>query len=178
MILQESLTEIGKLGKPHGINGEINAYIEREIDLDLLRRVVLQIDGIFVPFFIGSIRRKRQESFIVALDDVTNEREAAELTNLPLFAITADGAVLDDEEDDPDGFYASDLIGYTVYDDDSTEPVAEIEDFDDSTENVLFIARTPAGQVIYIPVADELITAIDTEAHTLTMSLPSGILDL
>ncbi len=52
MIAAESLTEIGHFVKPHGINGELSAVIDRDIDIDSLRCIVVSIDGIFIPFFL------------------------------------------------------------------------------------------------------------------------------
>lgn len=46
MITLDRLTPIGRLGKPHGINGEINAYLDVDIDIDSLKRIILMIDGI------------------------------------------------------------------------------------------------------------------------------------
>lgn len=178
MITSDQLTEIGRLGKPHGINGEINAYLDVDVDTDVMHRIVLLIDGIYVPFFIGSIRRKGADTLILALDDVNNEHEAASLTNHVLYALTADGVTEPDEMSDEDGFYASDLIGYTLTDCDSKIKIGLIADIDDSTENVLFIVDRPDGSTVYIPVADELIGDIDTDSHILSMALPSGILDL
>ena len=56
MILKEELTEIGRFGKPHGIQGEINATVDDDVDVDAINRIVVNIDGIYVPFFIRSIR--------------------------------------------------------------------------------------------------------------------------
>ena len=115
----------------------------------------------------------------MALDDINNEREAAELTNHPLYVLTSDNIIIEDDTDgDDQGLYASDLIGFTVIDDDTQQTVGEITDIDDSTENVLFIISTPSSATVYLPVADEFITEIDTDSHILRMSLPEGILDL
>ncbi|WP_295730674.1 ribosome maturation factor RimM [uncultured Muribaculum sp.] len=179
MITADQLIEIGHFGKPHGINGELNAYVDADIDADAMKRIVLMIDGIYVPFFIGSIRQKRHDTFIVALDDISNEHEASELTNRQIFVLKADGVLLDDEADaEPDGLYASDLVGYNVTDDSDGHTIGTVEDIDDSTDNVLFIIATPDGDTVYLPVADEFITSIDTDTRTLCMSLPDGILDL
>jgi 16S rRNA processing protein RimM len=83
----------------------------------------------------------------------------------------------DEEDTDGDGFYASDLIGFTIIEDESGNAIGEIDDIDDSTDNVLFIVVTPNDVTIYLPVADEFITAIDTDNHTVAMSLPEGILE-
>ena len=179
MITLDRLTPIGRLGKPHGINGEINAYLDVDIDIESLKRIILLIDGIYVPFFIASMRQKRSDTYIMALDDINNEREAAELTNHPLYVLTSDNIIIEDDTDGDDrGLYASDIIGFTVIDDDTQQTVGEITDIDDSTENVLFIISTPSSATVYLPVADEFITEIDTDSHILRMSLPEGILDL
>lgn len=179
MITLDLLTPIGRLGKPHGINGEINAYLDVDIDIESLKRIILLIDGIYVPFFIASMRQKRSDTYIMALDDINNEREAAELTNHPLYVLTSDNIIIEDDTDSDDqGLYASDLIGFTVIDDDTQQTVGEITDIDDSTENVLFIISTPSSATVYLPVADEFITEIDTDSRILRMSLPEGILDL
>ncbi len=129
MITLDRLTPIGRLGKPHGINGEINAYLDVDIDIDSLKRIILMIDGIYVPFFIASMRQKRSDTFIMALDA-------------------------------------------------TRQTVGEITDIDDSTENVLFVVATPSSATVYLPVADEFITEIDTDRRILRMNLPEGILDL
>lgn len=179
MITLDLLTPIGRLGKPHGINGEINAYLDVDIDIESLKRIILLIDGIYVPFFIASMRQKRSDTYIMALDDINNEREAAELTNHPLYVLTSDNIIIENDTDgDDEGLYASDLIGFTVIDDDTQQTVGEITDIDDSTENVLFIISTPSSATVYLPVADEFITEIDTDSHILRMSLPEGLLDL
>lgn len=179
MITLDLLTPIGRLGKPHGINGEINAYLDVDIDIESLKRIILLIDGIYVPFFIASMRQKRSDTYIMALDDINNEREAAELTNHPLYVLTSDNIIIEDDTDgDDEGLYASDLIGFTVIDDDTQQTVGEITDIDDSTENVLFIISTPSSATVYLPVADEFITEIDTDSHILRMSLPEGLLDI
>lgn len=52
MIRQEEVFKIGKIGKPHGVKGEVSLMFEDDVfdrvDADYL---VLLIDGILVPFF-------------------------------------------------------------------------------------------------------------------------------
>ena len=53
MIRREDVYKIGKLGKVHGIKGEISFLFDDDVfdraDADYL---ILDIDGILVPFFI------------------------------------------------------------------------------------------------------------------------------
>ena len=58
MITPDILTSIGTFFKPHGIKGEISATLDYDIDPSELRCIVLEIDGIIVPFFVDSRRPK------------------------------------------------------------------------------------------------------------------------
>lgn len=190
MILRTELKEIGKLQRPHGINGEINVQSRLDADeLASLRCVVLEIDGIFVPFFISASRPKSSQTSLLSIDGISSEAEAAKLCPAPLYALRDDIRRLeatdsereedsDDEGDDGEGFYAEDLIGYTVESDDGLLR-GEIVDLDDSTDNYLFIVRDQDGRRLLLPVADgSMIEEVDTQRHHLLLSLPKGLLDL
>lgn len=190
MILRTELKEIGRLQKPHGINGEINVQSQLDADeLASLRCVVLEIDGIFVPFFISASRPKSAQTSLLTIDGITSEAEAAKLCPAPLYSLRDDIRRLEatdseseddseDEEDDEEGFYAEDLIGYTVESDDGLLR-GEIVDLDDSTDNYLFIVRDQEGRRQMLPVADgSMIEEVDPERHHILLSLPEGLLDL
>lgn len=190
MILRTELKEIGRLQKPHGINGEINVTSPLDADeLSALRCVVLEIDGIFVPFFINAARPKSSQSALLTIDGINSEVEAAALCPAPLYALRDDIRNLetaadeeddeeDDNEDDDEGFYAEDLIGYTVESDNGLLR-GEIVELDDSTDNYLFIVRDEAGRRLMLPVADgSMIEEIDPDRHHIVLSLPEGLLDL
>ncbi len=190
MILRTELKEIGKLQRPHGINGEINVQSQLDADeLASLRCVVLEIDGIFVPFFINASRPKSAQTSLLTIDGITSEAEAAKLCPATLYALRDDIRRLEatdseseedseDEEDDEEGFYAEDLIGYTVESDDGFLR-GEIVDLDDSTDNYLFIVRDQDGRRLMLPVADgSMIEEVDTQRHHILLSLPEGLLDL
>lgn len=175
MIEEHELAAIGKLGKPHGIHGEINAYLDDDVITERLEKIIIRIDGIFVPFFIASLRPKRNDTVILALEGIDNEQQAATLTNLEIFALLTDEVKV--VTDDGDGLYASDLIGYTIVHANG-QPVGKIADVDDTTENALFIVTMPDGTTTYIPVADDLIDEIDEERKLVVMTIPEGLLDL
>lgn len=176
MITRDEIVEIGVFNKPHGIKGEISARLDFDIDLALVKCIVMDVDGIFVPFFITSVRPKTAETCLITIDGVTSEQQARELTGRSFYILKAD-LPDDEDEDDEDGFYLSDLIGYSLVDS-QAGPVGEITDYNDSTSNILFIVSDSEGKEIFIPAADEYIDSVDSESKTVYTTLPSGIIDL
>ena len=80
------------------------------------------------------------------------------------------------EDADADEVPTDYFIGYTLYN--GTEPVGEIVDIDDATENVLFVVERGDGATVLVPAADDLVTDIDLDGKTITMALPVGLLDM
>ena len=178
MITESEIIEIGKIGKPHGINGEINVYLNEDVDFERLDKIVLEIEGIYVPFFIDNVRTKRIDTVIMHIEGIDNEQRASELTNNIVYALKSDNAVIEYESDEEsDGLYAADLTGYTILSETGTL-IGRVIDVDLSTENALFVVERPDMTNIYIPIADEMIDGIDSEAQHLIMTLPEGLLDL
>lgn len=172
MITDDVISEVGYTVKPHGINGELVAVVDPDIDLDRLRCLLVKVNGIPVPFFIGSWRSRGSESVLLKFDGIDNENAANQLSGCTLYA---DNDMLpeSDGDDGNQGFYASDFIGWTVTDCGKT--VGTVADYDDNTENLIFKLNTPGGSELLIPVADDLIVSIDPGHRILDMNLPTGL---
>lgn len=175
MIKEEELTQAGRFNKPHGIKGELSVSLNVDVDLEEVKCVVIQVDGIFVPFFIESVRPKTSETYLVMLDGIDSEEKARKMTNQPFWLLKTD--VPDEEIDFEEGFYASDLIGFTINDETLGE-LGEITDVNDVTQNILFIVKSPSGKEILLPVADEFILEVDPDTKTVSTSYPTDILQL
>ena len=174
MIKLPEIAEAGLFNKPHGIKGEISATLDIDIELNDVRCIIIAIDGIFVPFFLTSVRPKNADTFLLSIDGIDTEEKAQRLTNKPFFVLRSD---LPEDDASEDGMYASDFIGYKVIDRTIGE-IGEIVDINDTTQNVLFIVRTHNGQEIFLPVVDEFIDSFDTEKKILETNLPEGLVDL
>ncbi|MBO4995517.1 MAG: 16S rRNA processing protein RimM [Muribaculaceae bacterium] len=175
MITIESVSQIGRFNKPHGIKGEISATFDIDFDISSLRCIIMDVDGILVPFFISGIRPKSADTLLITIDGVSDETMAQDFSNKPIYALKSD---LNVNESDEDGFYASDFIGFDVIDGDSGTKLGTIADIEDSTQNMLFILDTPNNDTLYIPIVDEFITDIDINDKKITMTLPEGMSDL
>lgn len=76
MILRTDITEAGVFNKPHGIKGEISATLDFDIDLSDVKCIVLDVEGIFVPFFIVSVRPKTSETVLITINGIDSEQKA------------------------------------------------------------------------------------------------------
>lgn len=170
MIRQEEVYKIGRIGKPHGVKGELQVQVEDDVfDRVEADYLVLSIDGILVPFFMEEYRFKSDEVALVKFCDIDTQERARELTGCEVFFPYA----LADEDESGELSYAQ-LVGFKLIDDATGKVVGEIDNVDDNTVNLLF--ELTDGTLI--PAAEELITDVDTTNRTITVQLPAGILDL
>lgn len=173
MITRGMLTPAGEFNKSHGIKGEISASFDPRVDVGALKCVVAEVNGLFVPFFIDAIRSRGADAVLLTIDGITDENEAKLLSRKPLYLLNGDAALAADDEDD--GFYAEDLVGFSALDEDGAV-IGKIAGVDSTTANVLFVIDRPDGGEALVPVADEFIDGIDPESATITLRLPDGLL--
>ena len=168
MIKPEEVYRIGRLGKAHGVKGEVSFQFDDDIfdrvDSDYL---ILEVDGILVPFFIEEYRFRSDTVALVKFEDVDTQQRAQELTGCDVYFSRS----LADDDEAPS---LSMLIGFDVVDVTTGTTVGRIAAIDDSTANLLF--ELEDGRLI--PAAEELITNIDTKNKVIKMTIPEGLLDL
>ena len=86
MIRKEDVYKIGRLGKVHGVKGEITFMFDDDVfdrvDADYL---VLEVDGILVPFFIEEYRFRSDSTAIMKFEDIDTQERARELTNCDVY---------------------------------------------------------------------------------------------
>lgn len=170
MIREEEVYKIGKLGKPHGIKGEVSFMFEDDVfDRVDAEYLILLIDGIMVPFFMEEYRFKSDEVALVKFEDIDTQERASELTGTEVYFLRT----LAEADDDADLSYAQ-IVGFEIHDEASGRMVGIIDSVDTSTDNVLF--ELEDGTLI--PVAEEWIKDIDNSNKKIIMTLPEGLLDL
>lgn len=158
--------------KAHGIKGELNVeltdYAEPEEDFAPGACIIIEIDGLDVPFFVSTARSRGSQSMLLALDGVTSEQQAAELAGYTLFIYA------DPEESDE--LTAGELLGYDIIDADSGRAVGRVEELEELTSGSWYFRLADSAKLI--PAVDEMIEAVDSDARTITMRLPEGLLEL
>lgn len=173
MIIKNELIEIGKFNKPHGISGEISAsFIYDSGDMQQLKCIILEMSGIFVPFFIDGYRNKNAHTSFLKISGINTEDDVKPLMGKPIFALKTDFKDIEEDEVEADNF-----IGFRIIDATYGE-VGEIVAINDVTENYLFVLEDNKGDDIFIPITMDYITDIDEDEKKIYMNLPEGMLDV
>ena len=169
MIKQEEVYRIGRLGKTHGVKGEVSLQFDDDIfdrvDADYL---VLELDGILVPFFIEEYRFRSDTVALMKFEDVDTQQRANELTGCDVYFPRALAA--NDEGD----VSLSLLVGFDLVEANGGTTIGRIAAIDDTTANLLF--ELEDGRLV--PANDDLIRDIDTKRKTIKMEIPEGLLEL
>lgn len=160
--------------KAHGIKGELNIELsdsaEPDDDFAPGACLIVEIDGLDVPFFVGSARPRGPESMLLTLDEVTTEAEAAALAGHTLYIYA------DPEEAGADGLTAGELLGYEITDADTGATIGRVDELTELTPGSWYFVLEGSGKLI--PAVDEMILAVDSEARRIEMRLPQGLLEL
>lgn len=167
--MAEDLYKIGKIGKPHGVKGEVSFHFSDDVfDRTEAEYLMLCIDGLMVPFFMEEYRFRSDETALVKFCDIDTQERASELTGCEVFFPR------DVADDDDDNLSWAEIIGYSLIDSATGKNVGKIASVDDSTINILF--ELEDGTLI--PASIELITNVDKKHKEIEIELPDGILDL
>lgn len=175
MIRPEEIINIGKFQKTHALKGELNMI--SDIDAEYFiegNPIIIEYDGILVPYYVDSIRTKGSTSFLVKLHGIETETEASQFVNKEIGILKKDAEEWIGEE----LLDTNELEGFTVQDDASGKDIGIIERIDDSTANLLFIVKQNDGEEVFIPANDELIVGINEDTRVIKMILPEGLIDL
>lgn len=173
MIRREEVYKIGKLGKPHGVKGEISFMFDDDVfdrvDADYL---VLDVDGILVPFFIEEYRFRSDEIALMKFENIDTQDKARDLTGDEIYFPRS----LSDGSDENVSW--AEIFGFEVVDKNTNKTIGIIKSVDDSTINTLFEIETNDGKDVLVPANEDLIHEADMDNRRIKMFIPEGLLDL
>ena len=169
MIRREDVYKIGRLGKAHGVKGEVSFQFTDDIfDSVDAEYLVLDVDGILVPFFMEEYRFSNDSVCLVKFCDVDTQQRAQELTGCDVYFPRA---LAEEAEETPS---LSSLVGFEIVRVSDGFAIGKITAIDDTTQNILF--ELEDGTLI--PASDELIENIDVNKKEIIMNIPEGLLDI
>lgn len=168
MIKAEDVYRIGRLGKAHGIKGEITMQVEDDIfDRTDAEYLVLELDNIMVPFFIEEYYFKTDTTALIKFEGIDTIERAKEFANVDVYFPRNIQEVNGHNYPEEALSYPM-LVGFQVND------IGKIAYIDHQTENVMF--ELEDGTLI--PASEELIEDIDVANKQIKMTIPEGLLDI
>ncbi len=168
MISETDVYCIGTLGKAHGVKGEVHFSFTDDVWLRVAAPYLfIKVDGLLVPFFISSRRRKGEMTALLKFEGIETCDDLQELCGQDVFFPYSLKPQDEDEEYTWDYFR-----GFLLVDNVKGE-LGTIDEVDSSTENVLFVVGS-----LLVPAAEDLIVDIDHEKRIVTMQLPNGLTEI
>lgn len=172
--LQEDLVVIGEVVKPHGIRGEIKAFLfsEKPENFKQYKKIILQaeIDSRVEVFKIVD-SRKQGKLAILKLEGI-DTREAAEALQGRKISLSKS----DFPDLDPDEYYWHQLKGLAVKTETGQDLGRVAKLFNAAAHDIMVVIG--AGHEYLIPVSREIIREIDEAGGTIIISPPPGLLEM
>lgn len=167
---------VGRIGKPHGIRGELTVEVrtdepERRFAPGAALRAQPPRGSAFsVPGLRVAGTRWHQSVLLVRFEEIP-DRSAAEAARGVL--LLADLA-LDEVPDDPDEYYAHQLVGLAAYDEDGTH-LGEVTALVAGSAQDLLTIRTPDGREPLVPFVRALVPTVDLEGRRIVVADRPGL---
>lgn len=177
MIRNDEVFNIGYIAKAHGLRGEVDlSFTDDCFDTGTADYLVLDMDGILVPFFWSEYRFKSNQTAIIKFDDIDSADQARQLVGHSVF-YPKSGITESDAADAELSSYRA-LTGFTLSDV-HAGLLGTVEHVDDSSANILLTVRSQTGNREWlIPFHDDFLIQFDLRQRTLLLQLPEGILTL
>lgn len=167
--------EIGKIKKPHGLNGEIKAIIEERFfeDVNEADAFFVEIEGDKAPYFIESLRGS--STIILKFEDIDSKEDASLFTNKRLY-LRAEDISLSEEEINDTGLTYSFLEKFELKEKEKgvVGTILCVDQFPQQ-EMATIVYQ---GKKIFVPLLEQWIVNIDEINKVVLMELPEGLLDV
>jgi 16S rRNA processing protein RimM len=160
---------VGKLGKPHGVYGEILMYVYTDFPERITPGLVVYIGREFQPLQITKVR-SHARGLLLYFKGYQTRDEAAELRNSLVQVRTADRPELP-----PGDYYHHQLLGLQVVDESDTI-LGRITAIIETGANDVYVVQNEAGKEVLIPAIDSVILDINLEDNQVRVHLLPGLI--
>ncbi|MEV6271021.1 ribosome maturation factor RimM [Kribbella sp. NPDC051936] len=167
------LVTVGRIGRAHGIKGEVGIDVRTdEPDRRFADGAVLVTDAKVSRRLTVAASRWHSGRLLVKFAEVPDRTAAEQLRNLLVQCEVPD----DERPEDPEEYYDRDLIGLAVRTTDGVE-VGEVTDVVHLPSQDLLEIRRTAGNLVLVPMVEELVPEIDIDKRYVLVADRPGLLD-
>jgi 16S rRNA processing protein RimM len=167
---------VGRIGKPHGVRGEVTVDVrsdepERRFAVGAQLRARPPAGSASGLQSLTVARTRWHQGVLLALFEEIPDRNAAEAARGTLLHVTLDAA---DSPEDPDEFYAHQLVGLTAYDVDGTR-LGEVTALVPGGAQDLLTVRTVDGRDALVPFVRALVPEVDVAGGRVVVADRPGL---
>ncbi len=160
---------VGRLGKPHGIRGEIKMLVLTDFPDRLKPNDVVYVGDERQPRTLRAVR-PHQGHLLVAFEGLTDREQASRLRQQFVCVHVDNVPPLPDGE-----YYHHQLIGLQIITENGAA-LGKLAEIIETGANDVYIIRPEDGKDILIPAIDDVILTIDLEARTMLIRVMPGLL--
>ena len=164
---------LGYISKKFGYKGELVFVlnVDDPENYKNLELTFIEIQGRPVPFFIENIISRKNNDFIVKIEDINSPEEAQFLIGNKIYLKTDSLPKLSEGR-----FYFHEIIGFKIFDI-SKGYIGEIEKVVEQSQQSLFQIKSKDKEIL-IPVVDDIILNINHKKKQINIDAPDGLIDL
>ncbi len=163
---------VGRLGRPHGVKGEINVEVlTDEPEKRFLKGIKLTLQNQNKELTVVSAR-VHTKKLLVTFEEISDRNLAEDLKGCYLVV------ELDDSEipQAGDAFYEDQLIGLTAVSQ-KDEVLGEVIEVIYRTAQDLLVIKTLDNREILVPFVDEIVPKVDLTQKRIVLNPPKGLFD-
>lgn len=160
---------VGKLGRPHGVRGEIFLHLMTDFPERLRAGVKVFLGPAYDPIEIKAVRGHKN-ALLLNLSGYATPEAVAALTNRYLFVRADDRPVLPEGE-----YYHHQLIGLQVVDEQG-QVLGSISEILETGANDVYVVLPPKGAEILLPAVEDVILEVDLPNQRMLVRLIPGML--
>lgn len=170
---KEDCFYLGKIVSKYSFKGEILVKLDTD-DPELyqnLESVFVSLGNNLVPFFIDRCRLHKSDLLRIDFEEVKTESDADRIMGSALYLPLTMLPKLAGNK-----FYFHEVIGFTLLDAVHGD-IGVLQSVNDTTAQALFEVLKGDRQLL-IPITDEIITKVDRENRTISVTTPEGLVAL
>jgi 16S rRNA processing protein RimM len=163
---------VGRLGRPHGVKGEINIEVltdDPQKRFSVGSKLIIQNKNKELTVKTMRLHTKKLLVFFEEIPD----RNLAEEYKGSYLAIELDESEI---PQDGDEFYDDQLIGLSAFSQ-KRELFGEVVDIIHGTAQDLLVIKTPDKTDVLVPFVDEIVPTIDLAKKEIILTPPNGLFD-
>lgn len=160
---------VGKLGRPHGLHGEIMMEVFTGFPERIQPGVIFYTGQGYLPQKLLK-RRPHARGLLVKFEGYMDRDEVGKLRNQIVYVRTADRPPLEEGE-----YYHHQLLGMQVLDE-GGQLLGQVKRILETGANDVYVIQDPAGREVLVPAIDSVILDIDLVGRILRIRVLPGLL--